>query len=178
MDYAVARARLERMVQADVAPVLTSAEVDDLLLLARRQDANGYTPYDIWAASTIYTTQQYRIPVVSNGHVYIVTTAGTSGSSEPTWPTTGGGTVTDGSVVWTEQGQYLYTPTYDLRAAAAMGWEWKAGKVVPQYDVAAGGGTNFLRSQQFKHCMEMAKRFRTGGIGVLQLENAYARRWD
>lgn len=178
MDTAAARARLERMVQHTVEPVLTTAEIDDLMLLALRADANGYTPYSIWSASTIYTAQAYRVPTVSNGHQYIVTTAGTSGASEPTWPTTSGGTVTDGSVVWTERGQYLYTPTYDLRAAAAEGWRWKAAKVVSEYNVAAGGGTNFQRSQKYEHCMTMAREFSRSGVGVVQLQNAYARRWD
>lgn len=178
MDAAVARARLERMVQYDVAPVLTTAEIDDLMLLALRTDANGYTPYSIWAASTIYTAQAYRVPTVSNGHQYIVTTAGTSGSSEPTWPTTSGETVTDGSVVWTERGQYLYTATYDLKAAAAEGWRWKAAKVVSEYNVATGGGTSFQRAQKYEHCMAMARSFQSGGIGTVQLTHDYARRWD
>ena len=34
----------------------------------------------------------------NNGLIYEVTTAGTSGSSEPTWPSSG--TVTDGGVTW------------------------------------------------------------------------------
>jgi len=37
----------------------------------------------------------------ARAYVYECTTAGTSGSSEPTWPTTPGNTVNDGDVVWT-----------------------------------------------------------------------------
>lgn len=39
-----------------------------------------------------------------NGHFYRVTTAGTPGTTEPTWPTSSGGTVADGTVTWTESG--------------------------------------------------------------------------
>lgn len=178
MDTAVARARLQRMVQYDVAPVLTSAEIDDLMLLARRPDADGYVPYDIWAASTIYTISQYRVPTVSNGHLYVVSTAGTSGASQPVWPTASGATVTDGTVVWTERGQYLYTPTFDLRAAAAEGWRWKAAKVAAEYNVSAGGGTSFQRSQKWQQCMAMARSYQSGSVGVVQLQGTYARGWD
>lgn len=57
----------------------------------------------LWAASTAYALNDYAVPVTHNGRVYKVTTAGTSGATEPTWPTTAGGTVADGTVVWTEQ---------------------------------------------------------------------------
>ena len=56
-----------------------------------------------WAASTAYVLTDVRRPTTSNGFVYVVTTAGTSGSTEPSWPTTAGSTVTDGTVVWTCQ---------------------------------------------------------------------------
>lgn len=37
-----------------------------------------------------------------NGHSYKVTTAGLTDDTEPTWPTTPAGTVSDGAAVWTE----------------------------------------------------------------------------
>jgi hypothetical protein len=40
-------------------------------------------------------------PATPNNYVYKCTTAGTSGSSAPTWGTTPGGTTSDGSAVWT-----------------------------------------------------------------------------
>ena len=116
MDLAQARARLERMLQWNVAPALTTAEVDDLMLFARRPDALGYTYADV-----------------------------------------------------------LWTPTWNLRAAAAEGWRWKAAKVAAQYDVAAGGGTSFTRSQQYKHCIEMARTFGSG-IGSIQMVSGYTGR--
>lgn len=56
-----------------------------------------------WVASTAYSLNAIRRPTQPNrnGFGYRVTTAGTTGSSEPTWPTEYGATVTDGSVVWT-----------------------------------------------------------------------------
>jgi len=57
--------------------------------------------YTTWAASTDYTTGSYVMPSTANGFFYEATTGGTSGSTEPTWPTTNGATVTDGSVTWT-----------------------------------------------------------------------------
>jgi len=53
-----------------------------------------------WAASTAYTLGQQRRPVTRNGKRYQVTVAGTSAASEPTWPTTIGLTVVDGTVTW------------------------------------------------------------------------------
>lgn len=52
--------------------------------------------------STAVTAGETTVPATPNGHMYRCTTAGTTGSTEPTWPTTSGGTVTDGTAVWTE----------------------------------------------------------------------------
>ena len=54
-----------------------------------------------WAASTAYLVGHIRRPTTGNGFVYRVAVAGTSDSGEPTWPTTIGETVTDGTVTWT-----------------------------------------------------------------------------
>jgi hypothetical protein len=56
-----------------------------------------------WVANGKYNLGDISRPIVSNGHLYQVTTGGTASSSQPTWPT-GGGTVTDGSVVWQDLG--------------------------------------------------------------------------
>lgn len=163
MDYATAYARLERMTQAAVTPSLTAGELADLLLLARATDADGYAPHDAWAASTVYTVGQYRIPTTDNGHLYRATVAGTSGASQPTWSTTGGATVVDGGVTWQEYGAYLWTPTYRLSFAAGNGWLWKAAKVAAQYEVSVGSGKTFKRDQQWVHCMDMAASYGVGG---------------
>jgi hypothetical protein len=55
-----------------------------------------------WAATTAYSVGDAVEPTTPNGYRYVCTTAGTSGGSEPTWPTTGiGSTIVDGTVVWT-----------------------------------------------------------------------------
>jgi hypothetical protein len=52
--------------------------------------------------STAVTSGQTTIPATPNGRLYRCTTAGTTGGTEPAWPTTSGGTVSDGTAVWTE----------------------------------------------------------------------------
>ncbi len=57
----------------------------------------------VWAGSTAYSVGNIRRATTtqSSGLVFRCTTAGTSASSEPDWPTDIGSTLTDGSVVWT-----------------------------------------------------------------------------
>ncbi len=61
--------------------------------------------------STAVTSGQYTVPATLNGRLYKCTTAGTTGAGEPTWPVTAGGTVTDGTAVWTEQTTAIYAGT-------------------------------------------------------------------
>ena len=83
MTPAAARAALERMTAAATAPTLEADEITALLAAARRVDAHGIAPdaYDAWAAQTAYALAAAVVPPVRNGHVYRVTTAGTSGTS-------------------------------------------------------------------------------------------------
>ncbi len=55
-----------------------------------------------WQASSPYELNDIIRPITANGRSYIATVAGTSAASEPTWPTTEGGTVVDGGVTWQE----------------------------------------------------------------------------
>lgn len=55
----------------------------------------------IWAASTAYALNAIVVPTTANGFYYVCTTAGTSGTTQPTWATTNSSTTTDNTVVWT-----------------------------------------------------------------------------
>ena len=68
--------------------------------------------YSTWAALTNYSVGDRRIPTVSNGYYYEVTTdAGSSAAAQPTWPTTIGTTVVDSGITWTCKGEYGGFPT-------------------------------------------------------------------
>lgn len=57
--------------------------------------------YDVnWAASTAYTYADRARPTTGNGFTYKLVAPGTSGSTEPAWPTIEGYTITDGTAVW------------------------------------------------------------------------------
>jgi hypothetical protein len=66
-----------------------------------------------WASTHAYTTTGWQI-LDTNGHIQQVTTAGTSGASMPVWNSSGG-TTTDGTVTWTDQGYYA-GPTRPITA--------------------------------------------------------------
>jgi hypothetical protein len=65
--------------------------------------ATNATPFWTWQPGMTVPLGYFAIPVTPNGHLYAATTAGTNGSSAPTWPTAGG-TVTDGTTVWQDLG--------------------------------------------------------------------------
>ena len=93
----------------------------------------------IWKASTSYIVGQSISPVTFNGHKYTCITGGTSGSSEPTWPTVSGTSVTDGSVVWKEAGAVgpysgIFNATHTVEQLfkaiiEGVGWTWTS--IVP-----------------------------------------------
>lgn len=162
MDASAALTRLGRLLSYSTDPALTTAELADLLAMSRLADSDGNAPdsYADWAVGTVYALGAVVVPTTRNGHYYTCTTAGTShATTQPTWPTTSGGTVTDfGTLVWTESGSAPWTPTYDLNRGAAEGWRWKAAKASARFDFDADGG-NFKRSQVAARCLEMAKAY-------------------
>lgn len=67
----------------------------------------GYYVGPTWITITAYAENDQVMPVTENGLVYYASTAGTTGANEPTWPLEIGGTVTDGTVVWTCIGEQV-----------------------------------------------------------------------
>ena len=55
-----------------------------------------------WASNTTYLQGARVQPSPINQHIYVCTTAGTSGAGQPAFPTAPGSTVADGTAVWTE----------------------------------------------------------------------------
>lgn len=72
-----------------------------------------------WAASIAYALGAVRRPTTPNGYVYTATAAGTSGASQPTWPTVIGNTVVDNGVTWTCSAEQDLTTEYKLATTEA-----------------------------------------------------------
>ena len=59
------------------------------------------TTASTWATGVAYNVNDYVKPTVANQFMYKVTKAGTTGGTEPSWSTTEGNVVTDGTVEYT-----------------------------------------------------------------------------
>lgn len=74
---------------------------------------------DAWEAEATYAAGAFVRPVTgAAGHLYQATTGGIADDAEPTWPTNGG-TVTDGTVTWTDRGTIQATAGTDFLVTGA-----------------------------------------------------------
>lgn len=70
---------------------------------------------------------------------------------------------------------YRVPDLWDLDAAAAEGWRWKAGKVTDRFDFQSDV-SNFSRDQVIQHCLAMADRYDRGVKSVQA--TGYGSRYD
>jgi len=77
----------------------------------------------LWQPSESVNLNEFRYASTPNGHWFKATTAGTTGSSEPSWNTSSGGTTSDGSAVWTEQGTDTFTLVVKIPTGTPT-WTW------------------------------------------------------
>lgn len=82
-------------------------DLNDNTIMAALVTSAAAIGYSQWAASTAQSVGDIRVPTADNGRRYICTVAGTTGTTEPTWPVLSGNTVVDGGVTWQEFGGAL-----------------------------------------------------------------------
>ena len=95
----------------------------------------------IWQKSYAYFMNQIVIPAPPNDHYYLCTVAGTTNSTPPTWPTTGG-TVTDGgTLTWKDIGMSTRIAD-DVILTNVIGFDVKAWDpiAVAYVDLGTGAG--------------------------------------
>lgn len=99
-----------------------------------------YEP-EAWVASKVYGTKSSVVPTAAHSYAYSTVAGGTSGATQPTWPTTVGATVVDGTITWTCQ--YLgFQANIAYRAsgeptAPANNSSWKYGFYARSSSVAS-----------------------------------------
>lgn len=109
-------------------PPSYNTTAEEAIRVAMSFATNSQDVFPAWRASLIVTLNDVYLPTVPNGHKYQVTTAGTTGTSEPSWPTSVGGTVASGTAVFTEIGSTVLQQAGLTRANIKKdGFKWPLG---------------------------------------------------
>jgi hypothetical protein len=146
--------------QADTLtyPTMTSAEVATIVDRSRR--------FTLWAGSTAYTIGDRIVSTPANGRIYECVVAGTSQSTQPPFPLTGGyvGQVfdDDSTGVWADGNDLLWADVgpqpseqYDSRMATRQCWLMKAARCASEVD---SNGVSL--NQLLNNCLRMAERYK------------------
>lgn len=142
------------------------------VMLTEIYGADPASAGSFWLASTVYALNALVKPNASNQHYYSCTTAGTSGTTEPVWPITSGGTVTDGTAVFTEQGD----AGGGIRLAGNIIWTSGIRKTVTTTPAAGGSGGVFGKgapksppTQTINYDMDLAIMIGRGPLNVKRI---------
>lgn len=117
-----------------------------------------------WVAGTAYAINTYITD--NNGNYEKVTTAGTAGSTLPSWPTTvpsTGITTSDSSVVWTSEGAF---PTNQHCAINDLRWLWHTGRYGNNAWITSANDTVLLRG-----AISTGNSYRIGCVDTNQCED-------
>lgn len=169
VDEVEAVIALSEMTQDSTCPGLTDAEMIDVLA--------GFKRGSLWTAATAFNIGDRIIPTLANrnGHRYIAisyvvgATDQKTGATEPSWGVRSisryqdpminrDAQITDGNIIWQEDGWDWDAVLWDLSGAAQAAWLMKAAKASVTSDSAIGD-INIKSSQLFDHCLAMAKQF-------------------
>jgi hypothetical protein len=142
----------------DLGGKLADAWIEEERVYAFAEVAGSPVSLRIWAPSTSYAVGDYVIPTVARRDVsgagayyfYKCTTAGVSNTTEPTWPTSGGGTVTDNTAIFTQQGSTNLNGGYNVQAVMQnMLDDWLGAGAVTLYTPTSPGWaiTQYLQSR-------------------------------
>lgn len=106
-----------------------------------------------WSAAAVKVANSWAKPLAAaNGSISLLfqcTTAGTThATTEPTWPTTAGGTVTDGTVVWTARAANEL-PEDIQEAAIVTAYQWFNGALQLQSGIQSESADGFEVAYDF-----------------------------
>jgi hypothetical protein len=96
----------------------------------------------------------------TNRHIYVCTTAGTTGSTEPTWNQTTAGTTTDNTVTWTECTNYFGAANFTQGGGHA--------------ELQTGNSPGYARVASYANSTANWPATTTGGTPPITSENAVA----
>lgn len=151
------------MCQATLFPELDNNQLGNLI--------DQHKKYSTWTANTSYIVGDMVIPTVPNGRVYQCIIAGTSTTTEPTFPQIGyavGQAFYDYSALgpgeyygltWQDNG-FITQEVYDVRAAAKQAWLLKASIAANLANTDDGKMKVELHQIQ-ENCLQMAGKFRS-----------------
>lgn len=159
MTRAEAIAQVSLFVSAQSYPQMSTTDIGSIL--------DSFSRFSTWAASYVYAVGDRVVPTTPTGRVYEARVAGTSGTTQPSFPVypayqVRGFSLEDGTsnpaLVWVDAGT-INVERYDVRTSTRQAWLIKASRVAADID-AKEGTSDVKMSQLMQHCLLMADKFR------------------
>lgn len=154
--------QLSDMCQATLFPELDVNQLGNLI--------DQHKKFKTWEASTPYIVGDMIVPTTPNGRVYQCIIAGTSTTTEPSWPTIGYavgqcfydyvGTPPNYYGLTFQDNGFITQEVYDVRSAAKQAWLLKAS-IAANLATSNDGKMKIELHQIQENCLQMAGKFRS-----------------